>query len=241
MSEREPSGPALRYGIDAIYVPIVLGAATVVLVVLGIVGSNVWLVVIGLFFLAQTAMYLYTTLIGKHQVWSGLLDRLGLQGPEHVLDLGCGRGAVLVAAARRLDSGSATGIDLWRSVDQSGNDQTRTHMNAEAASVGDRVTLDTGDLRSLPYPDASFDVVVSSLAIHNISGIQERLRAIDEAARVLRPGGRLCIADIRSVGKYAQRLRELGMVEVNVRRIGPNGWFGGPWEAMTSVTAARPK
>jgi arsenite methyltransferase len=50
-------------------------------------------------FLCSAAIYLDTTLCGKFTVWSRLLDRLGLRGDERVLDLGCGRGAVLLAAA----------------------------------------------------------------------------------------------------------------------------------------------
>lgn len=234
------SAPILRYGIDAVYVPVLLAVGGLVLLVLGGVESSVWLLVIGIFLLAQAAIYSYATLIGKHRIWRRLLDRLELRGGEQVLDLGCGRGAVLIAVAQRLDSGTVTGIDLWRSRDQSGNDEQRTRTNAVDAGVDDRVRLDTGDLRDLPYPDGAFDVVVSSLAIHNISGDDERSRAIDEAYRVLRPGGKICIADIRSARDYGRRLRELGAADVEVHGLGPDGWFAGPWVAMRSVIAVRP-
>src|SRR4051812_49821663 len=59
---------------------------------------------------------------------------------------------------------SVDGIDLWRSVDQSGNRIETTRANAEAEGVADRVTLHTGDVAAtLPFPDASFDLVVWSV------------------------------------------------------------------------------
>ena len=53
--------------------------------------------------------YLYSTGPGKRAIWAQLLDELGLRGDEHVLDVGCGRGAVLMLAARRLPAGRAVG------------------------------------------------------------------------------------------------------------------------------------
>lgn len=68
--------------------------------------------VAGVVLLANAAVYLHTTLRGKLRVWERELDRVGLTGDERVLDLGCGRGAVLIAAARRLTTGRAVGADL---------------------------------------------------------------------------------------------------------------------------------
>ena len=126
---------------------------------------------------------------------STIIDGLALRGSERVLDLGCGRGAVLLQVARRLTSGRAVGVDLWRTRDQSGNSIDATRRNAAADNVGDRVELHTADMSDLPFDRDSFDVVVSNVAIHNINEPARRERAIDEAVRVLRPGGRVLIAD----------------------------------------------
>ncbi len=112
-------------------------------------------------------------------------------------------------------------------------------MMALPRSVDERVKLHTGDMRALPFPDDSFDVVVSSLAIHNLRTLQERFEALDEVLRVLRPSGRLMIADIRSVKQYAQHVRQVGAAEVAVRDLGPAFWFDGPWQSTSVVTASK--
>src|SRR5437773_1876385 len=110
----------------------------------------------------------YGSKVRKVHLREKLLDSLALRGDEILLDAGCGRGLLLTAAARRLPRGKAVGIDLWRTVDQSGNDPERTLGNARAEGVADRIEIKTGDLRALPFADDSVDVVVSSWALHNI-------------------------------------------------------------------------
>jgi arsenite methyltransferase len=61
----------------------------------------------------------------------------------------------------------------------------------------------------LPFPDASFDVVTSALAVHNIPTADGRGRAVAEMARVLKPGGRLVLADIKHVNDYAAALADV--------------------------------
>jgi len=236
------------YGFDAPYVPAILGAigiaslalAVIFATVLGnAIGAAIWLVY-GAFFLLSMASYVYTTRAGKFRVWAELLASLGLRGDERVLDLGCGRGAVLLMAAELVPQGKATGVDLWKTSDQSGNALEVTRRNAEREGVADRVELATADMRALPFEDASFDLVVSSLAIHNIPDAAGRARAIDEAARVLKPGGRLLIADIRAARQYVERLQGLGMSDVRARTLDWRFWYGGPWVATTLVSATKP-
>jgi arsenite methyltransferase len=194
----------------------------------------------GAFFLANAFSFFYTTRRGKFHVWDTILDRLDLRGDERVLDMGCGRGAVLTAVARRLTTGRVTGIDLWSRSDQSGNSTDATLRNASLEGVGDRIEIATGDIRALPFPDGRFDVVVSSLAIHNIHPGAGRAHAIAEALRVLKPGGRLAIADIRATAHYARTLRERGAAGVGRRRLGWRFWYGNPFAATSLVTAAKP-
>jgi arsenite methyltransferase len=192
------------------------------------------------FFLGNALSFYYATRAGKFVVWNGILDGLRLRGDERVLDMGCGRGAVLIAVAKRLTTGSVTGIDLWSTRDQSGNASDVTRRNASIEGVLDRVAIETGDMRSMPFGDHSFDLVVSSLAIHNIRTNADRAKAVSEAWRVLRPGGRLAIADIRATALYARTLDALGATTTR-RRLGWRFWYGNPFAATSLVTASKPR
>ncbi len=76
-------------------------------------------------------------------------------GEEILLDVGCGRGLMLLGAARRLTTGHAVGIDLWRDEDQAENSPEALEANARLEGVADRIRIDTGDARQLPYPNAT--------------------------------------------------------------------------------------
>jgi len=102
-----------------------------------------------------------------------LLDELGVQGGERVLDLGAGPGMVTAAAAGR--GAAAVGIDFSPS------------MVEEARARHPGLEFQQASADALPFPDASFDVVTSNFMLHHV-GRPEQVLA--EAARVLRPGGR---------------------------------------------------
>jgi ubiquinone/menaquinone biosynthesis C-methylase UbiE len=219
---------------------VMIAACLVMAIIVAISSGKVGPFLPVLFMLTLATFVFHTTLRGKFLVWAELLDKLGLRGDERILDMGCGRGAVLLMAAQRLTTGRAVGVDLWRGVDQSGNSAEATRRNAVAEGVADRVELHTADMTALPFEDNSFDVVVSSLAIHNIAGRAGREKAVDEAVRVLRPGGRLMIADIRGTRQHEAHLAEIGMSDVSRRALGWRFWWGGPWAATRLVTATKP-
>jgi arsenite methyltransferase len=188
---------------------------------------------------ASAALYIYATKAGKFEVWNGIFDDLQLRGDETVLDMGCGRGAVLLAAAKRLPRGLAVGVDLWQA-DQTDNSPSATLTNAKLEDVADRIELHTADMTALPFDDNSVDVIVSSLAIHNIPSHDGRRKALNEAMRVLRPGGRLAIADLWETRQHAAHLRERGWRNVRRRSVGWRMWYGGPWVSTRLVTATKP-
>jgi SAM-dependent methyltransferase len=103
-----------------------------------------------------------------------LLDAAGVAEGTQILDLCCGTGLVAAAAARR--AATPTGVDF------------SSAMLAEARRVHPHLRFDEGDAEALPYPDRSFDCVVANLGFHHVS---RPGKAIAEALRVLRPGGRL--------------------------------------------------
>jgi arsenite methyltransferase len=177
-------------------------------------------VVMGLNFLLNAAVMLWYSKVAKLRRREQFLDQIPWRGDETVLDVGCGRGLLLNAAARRLKTGKAIGVDLWQKEDLSGNRPEATLENACLEGVADRVEVKDGDARRLPFPDASFDVVISSLALHNIYQREERDQALREIARVLKPGGHVAIVDIQHTDEYERILRQSGVADV--RRV-PSG------------------
>ena len=179
----------------------------------------IWGALAGGSMLLTAGLMLRSSKVGKVRLREQLMDSLNLRGDETVLDVGCGRGLLLTAAARRLPAGKAIGIDLWQSVDQSGNRPGETLANAQAEGVASRVEIRTGDMRELPFPDGMVDAVVSSLAIHNIPDRAGRVKAVQEIARVLKPGGQALLLDFQAIDEYAQVFREMGWQQVDVSRL----------------------
>ena len=241
------------YGFDAPYAPILMVLGGACLLALSVAqlwdgeGAEPPRIVhwmpgaAALWLFLNAGVYIHTTRAGKFAVWADLLDRLDLKGDERLLDIGCGRGAVLLLAAQRLPRGRAVGVDVWSTTDQSGNAKEVTQQNAVLEGVADRVELHTADMRQLPFEDGSFDVVVSSLAIHNVPGAGERAKAIREAARVLKKAGKLAIADIRYTRVYAKELADCGLQITERQSLGIRFWYGaGPWAATRLVIATKP-
>lgn len=218
------SEPSRRpdYGLDApglVRFFFVLGVALIALAVAGHLGAPVfglhrpaqWM---GVSFLATALAMVWSSRVGKLRARDRLLDGLGLAKNARVLDLGCGRGLLLLGAAKRCPEGEAVGIDLWSGKDLSDNNREATMRNARAEGVAERVTVHDGDMRELPFEDASFDAVVGCFSIHNIPDAAGRASAVREAFRVLRAEGRIAILDLGRTGGYARALREAGASDV---------------------------
>lgn len=176
----------------------------------------------GLALLLTAAVMVWGSRVGKVRFRERILDGIPWRGDEQVLDVGCGHGLMLLGAAKRLNTGQAVGIDLWQREDQAGNSPEATMENARLEGVADRVELKDGDARKLPFADRTFDVILSSWALHNIYDREGRALAVREIARVLKPGGRAALVDIRHADEYAEVLRAAGL---DVRRAGPNFLF----------------
>jgi arsenite methyltransferase len=224
-------------GTTAVTAALLMAAAALALG--GFVGTaDAVMALMGAPLLTTLGIYVHTTRRGKFLVWAEILDSLRLRGDERVLDVGCGRGGVLTMIAERLPRGRAVGIDLW-TADQSGNSAEAAESNLVAEGVRERCELVTGDMRSMPFPDASFDLIISSLAIHNIGNLAGRSRAIDEIARALAPDGHVAIADLAWTRVYVRRLESLGFIDVRRRRLGWRFWWGPAFPTTTLVTGTK--
>jgi ubiquinone/menaquinone biosynthesis C-methylase UbiE len=174
------------------------------------------LALLGLICLGAGWVMVWSSRVAKLRLRDRMLDSLALKGDEKILDVGCGRGLLAIGAAKRLKSGRVTGIDIWNPLDLSGNTAEAAKANVKLEGVADKVRIEDGDARKLVYPDNNFDVVVSSLAIHNIPDHDERSQAVREMCRVLKPGGKLMIYDIFKPGEYAETLRASGAQDVTL-------------------------
>lgn len=136
---------------------------------------------------------------------------LSWRGDEQVLDIGTGLGLLVIGAAKRLNTGKCIGIDIWRKQDLSHSTLEAATLNAELEGVSDKVEFRNADAREIPFPDRSFDCVLSNLCLHNISSPEGRAAACREIARVLKPGGAALISDFRHTAEYAKTFREQGL------------------------------
>jgi arsenite methyltransferase len=218
-----------RYGIDAPDLLRFFGIAGVISLVicllslrLPIFGQIVQSIISALsgvaatYFLGMGCLMFYYSKIEKVKDCEKLLNLIQWSGDEQVLDVGCGRGLMLVRAANRLTSGKAIGIDLWQQQDQSDNNAAGTLTNAKIEGVAERIEVKTADMRQLPFPDCSFDVVVSSWAVHNLEAAADRHKALAEIMRVLKPNGRIVLADIINQAEYAEYFKQHGMANVKL-------------------------
>jgi len=213
-----------NYGLDApravrnLFIVAALGIISLITRLLGVWSRHDLIAVIarpligaGLSCGAMGLWMVYDSKIGKVREREDYLDKIVWRGDERVLDVGCGLGLFLIGAAKRLKTGRAVGIDLWQAEDLSGNTPAGTLNNATIEGVADKVEVHTGDARKLPFDDASFNVVLSSMALHNIYDADERQTAVREIARVLKSGGRVLILDVRHINQYAATLRDAGL------------------------------
>jgi SAM-dependent methyltransferase len=168
----------------------------------------------GFLCLAQAGLMWWSSRSGKLQEREDILLGLQLQGHERALDIGCGRGLMMIGAAKLLPKSLVTGLDCWRTDDLSDNWAEGVWDNARAEGVEDRIEVRDGDMRQMPFPDGSFDVVVSSLSISSLLTDPDVKQTIREIARVLRTGGKLALLEPRRTGVMVTELLDAGFRDV---------------------------
>ena len=126
------------------------------------------------------------------------IDQALIKPGDSVLDVGCGTGEVTLPAKTRAKHGSVYGIDPAP--------EMITVARKKAARKGLEIDFRVAVIESLPFPDASMDVVTSSLMMHHLPE-DLKVRGLAEIYRVLKPGGRLIIADfMRPTGSLLNHL-----------------------------------
>ena len=124
---------------------------------------------------------------GVHRLWKdAMMDWLAPRPGQRLLDVAGGTGDISFRFLKRAGSGHATVLDITEPMLVEGR------KRAEAESMADSLDWVVGDAMALPFPDNTFDVYTISFGIRNVTRPQE---ALNEAFRVLRPGGRLMVLE----------------------------------------------
>jgi arsenite methyltransferase len=175
--------------------------------------SSALVVAAGLVGAFRLTVFLITHLNRRIAARDHMIGSIRWSGTEQVLDVGCGNGLVLLAAAKHLADrrGKATGIDIWNQM--AGRQSSKAlKKNAEIEGVADRTEVQEADARKMPFADNKFDVVFASLSLHHAGGHGGIRQVATEMKRVLTPGGVILIYDLFPATTVAVRvLRELGM------------------------------
>jgi SAM-dependent methyltransferase len=212
----------LDYGIDAPHVILNLFAAGIACGVVAVlyprftIGPVTFTLNPGLlysaacFFLPVVLMLVYSK-VGKFRHRDRMLAKVSWTGDETVLDVGAGRGLLLIGAAKRLTIGYATGIDIWSAEDLSGNSPQSLLENIVLEGVGGKTDVKSEDARKMSFHDGTFDVVLSNLCLHNIYQQEGRAQACREIARVLKPGGVAVVSDFKHMREFATAFAACGL------------------------------
>lgn len=137
----------------------------------------------------------FLTLGGEGRFRRRTLDLAELRAGDAVLDVGCGTGTLLLEVAARVGaSGAAHGIEP--------SDEMVEHARRKTQAQGVAATIQQGTADHLPFPDCSYDVVLCTLVLHHLPPSMQA-DAIREMSRVLRPGGRIVIADLHRPRRLA--------------------------------------
>ena len=148
---------------------------------------------------------------GKFRHRDAMLNLATWRGDESVLDIGTGKGLLLIGAAKLLTTGKATGIDIWSETDLTDNAAVNTMYNATAEGVENKITVLSMNAAKMEFADESFDIILSNLCIHNIKRKGDRKNACIEIARVMKKGGIGLICDFIHIFEYRKVFKECGL------------------------------
>ncbi|MEX2751274.1 MAG: class I SAM-dependent methyltransferase [Candidatus Freyarchaeota archaeon] len=127
-------------------------------------------------------------------MWKQVAEKEGVKGDEHLLDVGCGTGSTAISWAKILDKGKVVGIDIYGGM--SGNSPDQAYRNAEIEGVINRIEFKYGNILEIPYPDNTFDIVTAGSVLHELHDEEDKIKALKEVRRVLKPGGKFITVEL---------------------------------------------
>ena len=194
-------------------------AKSAAVLILALLGIGLALAALWCLWLYRTFSYEGSRKIAKYII-EGVASYVDIPEGGIGLDVGCGSGALAIAAAKRNPGAKVLGIDRWGKEYASFSNQL-CENNAEAEGVGERTEFRRGDALKLDIPDESMDAVMSNYVYHNIPS-KDRQAILLETLRTLKKGGSFAIHDIMSTFKYGdmesfvRKLRDMGYEDVRL-------------------------
>lgn len=208
-----------NYGQDMAGVLVALSVISVLLIIAGVwlpmslKASVILLSICGLLAIIVLTG-IWSSRFGKLKMRDKIFGKLLFNGDESVLDIGCGPGLLLIAAAKQLQKGKAVGADHWKGNLEYSYTSQMVLRNAEIEKVVDRVEVINADAQALPFGNNSFDVVMTSLMMHHVV---DKSKAINEMVRVLKPQGTLILADV-GAHRFEAELKKAGISNLKIER-----------------------
>ena len=173
----------------------------------------VWLI-LALLFLAIAGYFAYARYLfspqGKNvqaQIYDLLLAAFDWNGEGQFVDIGCGNGAASIKLAKKYPKATVVGVDYW-----GGNWQYSKSVcerNAQIEGVGQRVSFQKSSASKLPFPDGCFEAAVSNLTFHEVADVRDKREVIQEALRVVKPGGKFVFQDLFLIEREFGRMDDL--------------------------------
>lgn len=171
-----------------------------------LIGAGLFLVIAGYFGIAR---YLFSPRGGNLQdlIQRLVISHVDWNGKGKVLDVGCGNGPLTIKIAHRYPDAEVVGIDSWGK----GWDYSLQACveNAQLSGVERQVFFQQGSASALPFEDANFDLIISNLVFHEVRDVDDKRKSIQEAMRVLKPGGVFVLQDLFLLRPYYGTPQEL--------------------------------
>lgn len=185
--------------------------------------------------------YMHTSIIGKYRIMRSVASDIRLKKGSKILDAGCGHGAFMMQFDKQIEKiDEIVGIDIWSTRDQANNSIEATKRIVESSNLAGKVKLKTASILDMPFNSNEFDLIISSLVLHNIKPFEKRKAALVEISRVQKSKGQLVIMDIGyATKKYVHILEDLGYQSINIVNTGYNGWWGTPMVPTFLITASK--
>ncbi len=130
----------------------------------------------------------------QSKILDNVLRYLDWEGNGTLLDIGCGSGALTIKAAKKYPEANCVGMDYWGAIWDYAQSQCET--NARLEGVADRTSFQKGDAAHLDFTDGHFDAAVSNFVFHEVGSQPDKLKLIQEALRILKPGAPFAFEDI---------------------------------------------